>query len=89
MKHQKGITVLDISYNLIQDIPRVRPGIPYSFERHIGSGLAILLKRIRIRPNTYRTPLRKRLLNTAPALEQYYKEQVSLKFSVKLYLRFH
>jgi hypothetical protein len=28
MKHQKGITVLDISYNLIQDIPRVRTGIP-------------------------------------------------------------
>jgi hypothetical protein len=43
MKHQKGITVLDISYNLIQDIPRVRTGIPYSFERHCGSGSAILL----------------------------------------------
>ena len=24
MKHQKGITVLDLSHNLIQDIPRVR-----------------------------------------------------------------
>jgi hypothetical protein len=29
MKYQKGITVLDLSYNQIQDIPRVRALIIY------------------------------------------------------------